>query len=729
MRPRSRAPGTGRRGAAPARPAAAARPRSSSGASAAPARSRSAAGGACRPPRRRSPRRRRAAPGCRGPPGAARAPRRGPAPGRPGRAPKRIGVAVADLSLGHRGDDSRGRGAAPSRRPTGSHEPSQRPPAERAERTGRPSGPGEGAGRPGPGAPSRRRRSLVGDHRRSTSSPAATIPRWWAQRIGDQVDGSMAAGIGSGCSTASSSRSLPLAACCCSRSAAGRTGGLRGLAGGRGDPARAPQPHDARHRRSGNGSAAHAGERILDVEGPSFRAATLAGAPSPAPRRDRRALPDRLAAAGQGAGVGARRRAALRREEDEREARPATRPSAPPGAGRRPELADVRLCFVCLGNICRSPTAEAVMRAAGGGAGLDDAIVIDSAGTGRVARRRPARRPGDRGGRGRGGSRWTGRARQFTPDDFARFDLVLAMDDQNAADLRALAPDAEAPRPGPPAARVRPGRRPGDDLTVPDPYYGGPDGLRGRVRHGRRRLPRAARPPASRGRSRGREPARPGGRRRDRGALGAARPRRVAVGGGSINHAAARHARRRPRGLRQAPPRRAARDVRAPRPHGLAWLAEAGALRTPRGRSPSARTPSARFLALEWIAPRRVGRSARRRRRRPPPSGSAAASPRLHRPGAPAFGLDRDNVIGRLPPAERPGRRPGPAFYAERRLLPMARRAVDGGGLGPATGAGHRAPAPPGCPTSAARPEPPARLHGDLWGGNAILDAERRPGA
>ncbi len=70
-----------------------------------------------------------------------------------------------------------------------------------------------------------------------------------------------------------------------------------------------------------------------------------------------------------------------------------------------------------------------------------------------------------------------GRARQFDAADFARLDLVLAMDERNAADLRALAPDAAA------AAKVRllrefdPAALAAGELSVPDPYYGGPDGF------------------------------------------------------------------------------------------------------------------------------------------------------------------------------------------------------------------------------------------------------------
>jgi protein-tyrosine phosphatase len=68
-----------------------------------------------------------------------------------------------------------------------------------------------------------------------------------------------------------------------------------------------------------------------------------------------------------------------------------------------------------------------------------------------------------------------GRAQQFTRADFARFDLILAMDTDNAADLRAIAPDAAA------RAKVHLLREfdaeAGGELSVPDPYYGGPEGF------------------------------------------------------------------------------------------------------------------------------------------------------------------------------------------------------------------------------------------------------------
>jgi protein-tyrosine phosphatase len=138
----------------------------------------------------------------------------------------------------------------------------------------------------------------------------------------------------------------------------------------------------------------------------------------------------------------------------------------------------VRVLFVCLGNICRSPTAEAVMRAHVEAAGLAGEIELDSAGTGPWHVGEP---PDDRARAEaeRRGVAMTGRGRQVHAGDFAWFDLLVAMDHANAADLRHLAPSAEA------AARVRllrefdPAglRHPGDDLSVPDPYPGGEDGF------------------------------------------------------------------------------------------------------------------------------------------------------------------------------------------------------------------------------------------------------------
>lgn len=134
----------------------------------------------------------------------------------------------------------------------------------------------------------------------------------------------------------------------------------------------------------------------------------------------------------------------------------------------------VRISFVCLGNICRSPTAEAVMRHLVREAGLDEHIAIESAGTGgwHVGEGRD-RRSAEVGRRR--GMPLSGRARQFAAADFARLDQVLAMDGDNLSDLVAMAPDEGA------RAKVRllrsydPASPPGAD--VPDPYYGGPQGF------------------------------------------------------------------------------------------------------------------------------------------------------------------------------------------------------------------------------------------------------------
>jgi fructosamine-3-kinase len=149
---------------------------------------------------------------------------------------------------------------------------------------------------------------------------------------------------------------------------------------------------------------------------------------------------------------------------------------------------------------------------------------------------------------------------------------------------------------------------------------------------------------------------------------------------------------------------------------GLAWLAAADALRTPAVVAVG-EGPGPRFLALEWIEAGPGGPAAQEAFGR----GLAA----LHLSGAPAFGLDRDNAIGGLPQANGPCET-WPEFYGARRLTAMARQAVDDGGLPPSFMdriAGLCARLPELC----GPPEPPARLHGDLWSGNAIIDARGGP--
>ncbi|MBS1868820.1 MAG: low molecular weight phosphotyrosine protein phosphatase [Actinobacteria bacterium] len=135
-----------------------------------------------------------------------------------------------------------------------------------------------------------------------------------------------------------------------------------------------------------------------------------------------------------------------------------------------------RLLFVCLGNICRSPTAEAVMARLVADARLEHAIEVDSAGTGAWHVGSPPDERATAAAAARGVA-MRGTARQVRREDFDAFDLLVAMDDENHRNLRALAPDAEA------AAKVRllrefdPAAAGAGSLDVPDPYYGGADGF------------------------------------------------------------------------------------------------------------------------------------------------------------------------------------------------------------------------------------------------------------
>ncbi len=124
-----------------------------------------------------------------------------------------------------------------------------------------------------------------------------------------------------------------------------------------------------------------------------------------------------------------------------------------------------RLLFVCSGNICRSPTAEAVMRALVHAEGLDAEIVVDSAGMGDWHVGDPPDARSSAAAKRRD-LVLTGRARQVGPADFENFDLLLAVDDENLHRLIRAAP---------PGTRERVRKLAADD--VPDPYYGGPQGF------------------------------------------------------------------------------------------------------------------------------------------------------------------------------------------------------------------------------------------------------------
>lgn len=135
-----------------------------------------------------------------------------------------------------------------------------------------------------------------------------------------------------------------------------------------------------------------------------------------------------------------------------------------------------RILFVCLGNICRSPTAEAVMAHLVREAGLEHEIEIESAGTGgwHVGNVPDARATAAAGARG---FAMRSVAQQVTAADFDRFDLLIAMDRDNLANLRRLAPDDEAAQKAHLLREFDPHSAGAPDLDVPDPYYGGVDGF------------------------------------------------------------------------------------------------------------------------------------------------------------------------------------------------------------------------------------------------------------
>ncbi|MFF7528669.1 low molecular weight protein-tyrosine-phosphatase [Streptomyces bobili] len=132
-----------------------------------------------------------------------------------------------------------------------------------------------------------------------------------------------------------------------------------------------------------------------------------------------------------------------------------------------------RVCFVCTGNICRSPMAEAVFRARVAEAGLADLVEVDSAGTGDWHVGEGAD-PRTVSVLEENGYTVAHTARMFERSWFSRLDLVIALDAGHVTALRRLAPTGED------AQKVRPLRAyapAGGDLDVPDPYYGGRDGF------------------------------------------------------------------------------------------------------------------------------------------------------------------------------------------------------------------------------------------------------------
>ena len=139
--------------------------------------------------------------------------------------------------------------------------------------------------------------------------------------------------------------------------------------------------------------------------------------------------------------------------------------------------APYRITVVCLGNICRSPIGEAVLRARLADAGLSEQVVVDSAGTGDWHLGHPAD-PRTIAVLDEAGYPHDHIARQIAPHWMDGIDLLLAMDEANYTDLVAMLPADGGPqlrmmRSFDPALAHLP--EPNPDLAVPDPYYGGPE--------------------------------------------------------------------------------------------------------------------------------------------------------------------------------------------------------------------------------------------------------------
>ena len=138
---------------------------------------------------------------------------------------------------------------------------------------------------------------------------------------------------------------------------------------------------------------------------------------------------------------------------------------------KRPEI--VKVLFVCMGNICRSPMAEGVFRARVEAAGYGDRVEVDSAGTHAYHIGEPPDERAQAAIARRGIDISALRGRQAATEDIARFDYVLAMDGDNYAHLQALSPEGYEHKIElflEYASRAR-------ERFVPDPYYGGPSGF------------------------------------------------------------------------------------------------------------------------------------------------------------------------------------------------------------------------------------------------------------
>ncbi|MBA1190552.1 low molecular weight phosphotyrosine protein phosphatase [Pseudomonas entomophila] len=132
----------------------------------------------------------------------------------------------------------------------------------------------------------------------------------------------------------------------------------------------------------------------------------------------------------------------------------------------------MRILFVCLGNICRSPTAEGVLRHQLQAAGLAKRVEVASAGTGDWHAGEPPDARTCRAALARGYDLSRQRAQQVRPEDFFEYDLILAMDPSNLAHLQAMRPPASTAE-----VDLFLRRYGGARADVPDPYHGGAAGF------------------------------------------------------------------------------------------------------------------------------------------------------------------------------------------------------------------------------------------------------------
>lgn len=126
-----------------------------------------------------------------------------------------------------------------------------------------------------------------------------------------------------------------------------------------------------------------------------------------------------------------------------------------------------KVLFVCLGNICRSPTADGVFRTLVSQAGLEDKIYVDSAGTAAYHVGNPSDPRSAIAAQDRGYDLSSLRARQVALSDFDEFDYILAMDSQNLCDLQRIQPDDSKAK-----LQLFLDYSELDASEVPDPYYG-----------------------------------------------------------------------------------------------------------------------------------------------------------------------------------------------------------------------------------------------------------------